>query len=458
MKKYEAYKKVDDLWITEVPSNWSVSEFKYYVEIISGYAFKSTDYSEKEGFPIIRIGDVNKSINIQKAKKANPKNIKDLDRFIIKKGDLLLAMTGATIGKNSVFTSDDLAYVNQRVGLLRAKENLSQSFLRYYIDTDFFEEFIRLECAGAAQENISSSDIAELKICIPKFKEQTQIAAYLDHKTQIIDALIEKKEQLIKKLQAQRQAIINEAVTKGLNPNVKMKDSGIKWLGEIPEHWEVVKLKYLLMSGKLLQQDGNHGELHPKSSDYQDDGIPFVMANNINDEELDLNNCKFLSKKLTEKLRIGFSKEEDVLLTHKGSVGRTCIVPKLNFEYIMLTPQITYYRILDKNLLLSEYLHFLFQSEMFQIQLAIVGADGSTRAYVGLLDQKDLKILLPTHNEQIEITNYIKAKSKRLKKLINNNILLIKKLKSYRQSIISEAVTGKIDVRDWRPKSTIQNG
>lgn len=448
MKVYTKYKESNDIWLGKVPEHWTVSSLKHFVDIVSGYAFKSEDYSDDIGIPIIRIGDISNTVNVLNAKKANPKNLDELERFIIKRGDLLLAMTGATIGKNCMFNSDEIAYVNQRVGLLRGKGLLSQDYLKYFIDTPLFREFISLTCSGSAQENISTFQISELKFLLPSSEEQTKITQYLDYQTSIIDELISKKQALIELLKEKRQTIINETITKGLNPNAKMKDSGIEWLGEIPEEFKLIKIKSLLMSGKILQQDGNHGELHPTADDYLDSGIPFIMANNVNQGKVDLVNCKFLPIDVTDKLRIGFAKEGDILLTHKGTVGRVAIVPELSTPYIMLTPQVTYYRVLD-NFLSRDYLELIFQSDFFQIQLKIFGSEGSTRSYVGLLNQRDLKVILPEYNIQIEILKKVTFQINDIDNLISLSLDQIEKLKEYRQSVISEAVTGMIDVREW---------
>ena len=125
MKRYETYKETQGLWIKSIPKSWQFSKFKHFADILSGYAFKSKDYVPKGGVPIIRIGDIKLKVEPSYAKRANPKNIEDLERFIIKKGDILLAMTGATIGKSSSFDTDEIAYLNQRVGSVRAKKNTS---------------------------------------------------------------------------------------------------------------------------------------------------------------------------------------------------------------------------------------------------------------------------------------------------------------------------------------------
>jgi type I restriction enzyme, S subunit len=126
--------------------------------------------------------------------------------------------------------------------------------------------------------------------------------------------------------------------------------------------------------------DGNHGEIHPKGDDFINSGIPFIMASDINNSFIDLKTCKFISKEQAKILRKGFAKTGDVLLTHKASIGRTAIVPKISDEYILLTPQVTYYRVKDHSKLNNSYLKYYFDSKPFQDVLASFSGAGSTRA------------------------------------------------------------------------------
>ncbi len=382
MKRYKTYKECDDLWVKQIPSEWKFSEFKYYVDIISGYAFKSSDYSENIGVPIIRIGDINKSINLNSAKKANPKNIDELDRFIIQKGDLLLAMTGATIGKNVMFNSDDLAYINQRVGLLRSKENLNQHFLKYYIDTDFFKEFINLECAGSAQENISSSDIANFKICIPSLKD--------------------------------------EAVTKGLNKNAKMKDSGIEWLGEIPEHWEVVKLKY-------LANEINTGKTPSTSVEeyFKDGEIDWFSPSDFNSIYL-RKSLKKITQKAVDDLKIRLYPKNSILLIGIGAtLGKVGIVETRCFSNQQINA-------ISFNEKINPFYGLYFLDSIKEI--IINESNASTMAILNQSKTKELLMLKPPLSEQIEIIEVINKKVKQLDLISNKTKQQIKKLKSYRQS------------------------
>lgn len=169
-------------------------------------------------------------------------------------------------------------------------------------------------------------------------------------------------------------------------------------MGVIPSDWKLYTVEQLVES-KIIDKplDGNHGEIHPKGSDFVETGIPFVMATDINNGKVDLVNCKFITKEQADSLNKGFSISDDVLLTHKASLGRTAIVGKTQTPYIMLTPQVTYYRVKNKNLLNNKYLKYFFDSPAFQDTLVNHGDSGSTRAYVGITAQRELPIILPSN-------------------------------------------------------------
>lgn len=176
----------------------------------------------------------------------------------------------------------------------------------------------------------------------------------------------------------------------------------------------------LTNSGDILDiQDGNHGEIHPKASDYQEEGIPFVMASDIKNGEVDIVNAKKIKKDLADKLRIGFSYEGDVLLSHKGTVGSVAITPKIK-DYVMLTPQITYYRVSPKSRILNNYLAIYFKTEEFQSKLKILAAQ-STRAYIGITAQKKICIPVPDIQQQNELIQICK-KMERYKCLLKKKI------------------------------------
>jgi type I restriction enzyme S subunit len=166
--------------------------------------------------------------------------------------------------------------------------------------------------------------------------------------------------------------------------------------------------------------DGNHGEIHPQGDDFISAGIPFIMSSDINNGVIDFKNCKFISKAQAKTLRKGFSTKGDVLLTHKASIGRTAIVPTINTDYILLTPQVTYYRIKDGNKLNNGYLKYFFDSKSFQAVLAAFSGAGSTRAYIGITEQLNLPIRLPDINTQKKVASVLSSLDSKIE--LNNRI------------------------------------
>jgi type I restriction enzyme S subunit len=441
MKRYNEYFDSQDIWLGEIPKNWDLANLKFYVEIINGYAFKSEDYSDDSGVPIIRIGDISSDLRVSEAKKANPQNISELDRFLIKKGDLLLAMTGATIGKNCMYQSSEIAYVNQRVGLLRSKNGLDQGYLKFFIDTPFFREFISLACSGSAQENISSSEISELKICVPPFQEQTQIARYLDHQTSLIDEIVKGKEKLLELLKEKRQAVINEVVTKGLDPNARMKDSGIDWLGEIPEHWKIVKLK------QVAETYGRIGYRGYTTADIvlEGEGAITISPSNMKGDFMTFEDSTYISwAKYEESPEIQIY-DNDVLMVKTGSTyGKVGLVKTLE-KKATINPQILVFKNIQIN---PDYFYNILRTPFIQHQVE-TNVIGSTIPTISQAKILNFQLVLPPANEINSILSFINTFMKKIDDLNIQLLSQIQKLKEYRQSLISEAVTGKVDVQDW---------
>ncbi|MFX8457640.1 restriction endonuclease subunit S [Acinetobacter baumannii] len=205
--------------------------------------------------------------------------------------------------------------------------------------------------------------------------------------------------------------------------------------------WQELLVRDLINTGIIEKPlDGNHGETHPKGEDFIESGIPFVMASDINGGKVDLIHCKFISETQASKLRKGFAKSGDVLLTHKASLGRTAIVPELETEYIMLTPQVTYYRIKDSTRLFNKYLKYYFDSPFFQDTLINHGDAGSTRAYIGITAQHELPIVLPPLPEQKAIASVLSSLDDKIDLLHRQNKTLEAMAETlFRQWFIEEA-------------------
>lgn len=182
--------------------------------------------------------------------------------------------------------------------------------------------------------------------------------------------------------------------------------------------WKEYTVQELINLGMIEEPlDGNHGSRHPKTSDYVDSGVPFIMANNIVNGDVDFVNCVFITEAQAKSLRKGFAKSGDVLLTHKATIGRTAIVSD-KYDMIILTPQVTYYRI--KEGIDNRYLKYYFDSPNFQNILSNWAGAGSTRAYLGIMAQRKLPIILPPYGVQVKIANLLGVLDKRIK--INTEI------------------------------------
>lgn len=212
--------------------------------------------------------------------------------------------------------------------------------------------------------------------------------------------------------------------------------------------WLQCDVEQLVNEGVLFKPlDGNHGGIHPKASDFVSEGIPFVMASDIYDSKVDLNKSNFITKKQADNLQKGFSLEGDVLFTHKGSVGGTAIVPSINTEYIMLTPQVTYYRVKNKERLNNHFIFYYFQSSKFQAYVKSVSG-GGTRAYIGITAQLSLPFILPPLNEQNRIVSVLETWDKAIERLSKK----IEVKRYVKKGLMQDLLTGKKRLKGFSDK------
>ena len=190
--------------------------------------------------------------------------------------------------------------------------------------------------------------------------------------------------------------------------------------------------------------DGNHGEIHPTSADYVENGIPFVMATDVFDGKVHLNKSKKITKEQADTLRKGFSIEGDILLTHKATIGNVAKVPELETPYIMLTPQVTYYRILDQEKLLADFMKSNFESVTFQNEL-IALCTGATRLYIGISEQRKLPFSYPSKPEQTKIASFLSAVDEKISQLTQKHQLLSQYKQGMMQKLFSQQIRFKAD-------------
>ncbi len=246
-KPYEL-KETDIEWVGEIPEDWDTPKIKWlFKQITSGSTPSSTNRKYYDGgtIPWVQTGDLNDGAINDTSKKITRAGLQENSALkLFPEKTLLIVMYGATIGKLGML--ENKAATNQACCALIKPRNTISEFIFYWLYGKR-KEIVSL-AYGGGQPNISQDVVKNLRLGLPPLPEQRSIATFLDRKKEAIDGLIQKKEQLIERLKEKRQALITKAVTKGLDPDVPMKDSGIEWLGEIPEHWEVKRISHLANS------------------------------------------------------------------------------------------------------------------------------------------------------------------------------------------------------------------
>lgn len=425
--RYDKYKDSGIAWIGKIPEHWNTYQLKRCSKFINGYAFNSNHFNKDKGIPVIRIGDIlNEQISFDNIVYVQENN--ELEKFIVHKNDILIAMSGATVGKIGIYSNDDKVYINQRVGIIRT---IQYNFIKRMFTTNGFADYVNLSSAGSAQPNISSEEILNFYIPAPSIKEQQSIATYLDQKCGEIDKLITLQEKMITKLQSYKQSVITEAVTKGLDKNVPLKDSGIEWIGEIPEHWEIRTLKTML-SGL---QDGTHGTFKNITSNYL-----LLSAKNITDNGLQFSDIERTISENDYKTIIsnGYPQKGDILLCCVGTIGRCCIY---NYDKIYAFQRSVSFLRTNKNTS-NRFLLYLLRSQICTTQF-LMSARTSAQSGIYLSTLSNLIIITPPLSEQQSIANYLDPKCREIDELISIKQQKIEKLKDYKKSLIFECVTGK---------------
>lgn len=319
----------------------------------------------------------------------------------------------------ALYDEEEPAIVSPAYFMFEVVDNsiLNEDYLMMWFRRPEFDRICWLHTDGSVRGGITWDDICRLELPIPHIEKQLEIV----NSYKAITERIALKQKINDNLAAQCSCIMYEQYCS----DIKNCNPWIKYTVQ-----ELIDKKFI-----DSPMDGNHGELHPKVSDYVATGIPFVMANNLSDGFVDLSQCAFITEKQAKTLRKGFARPDDVLLTHKATLGRTAIVPK-GYEYIILTPQVTYYRV-HKGLS-NVYLRYYFESSYFQSTLEAFAGGGSTRAYIGITKQCSLPIYLPCESsmtiltctlskiEQVRVLNQME-----IQQLIDVRNTLITQLSSY---------------------------
>ncbi|WGE54478.1 restriction endonuclease subunit S [Actinobacillus equuli subsp. equuli] len=437
MKKYEKYKQSSVEWLGEVPEHWDEWKITHAIDLIgSGTTPKSDNDEYYEGDHLwVTTSELRENFISETKQKVSDKAIKDYSALkIYPKNSVAIAMYGATIGRLGIL--DKEATFNQACCVFGNSNILHYKFLFYWL---WYRRPILISLSnGGGQPNLSQDDLKKLKLPLPTYEEQTAIANYLDNKLGEIDLLIGKQQTLLEKLAEQRTATITIAVTKGLNPNAPMKQSGVEWLGEVPEHWDIKPLKFLLTELKV----GPFGSAI-KTNDYVQDGKLLYNQRTVLDKNFS-NHSIFITDEKYEELHSFEVKAGDFLLTTRGTIGKVAIVPD-NAEKGIIHPCLIRFRV-DQKFVIPKLIERIFnETDFFKKQLDLK-SNATTIDVIYSNSLKELSLILPPLEEQTAIADYLDKETAKIDRLCDTVNQTINRLQEYRTALITQVVTGKIKV------------
>jgi type I restriction enzyme S subunit len=428
MKTYQSYKPSGVEWIGDIPVNWNLLKLKHEYKIQKGRIPKTINEKEEKGLvPYLSMDVLRGSETLSYVSKE--------DGVFVKEGQILILWDGSNSGEIIKVVKEGI--MSSTMGVLnKIGDKLHEDFSFYQLKS--YEPEIRNNTNGMGIPHVDGQYVRSLVLLTPPINEQEQIVKYLDDKTSIIDKLISTKERKIELLKEQRSSLINQIITKGLNPNVKMKDSGVEWIGEIPESWNLISIKHLV-STKIT--DGPH-----ETPIFVDNGVPFLSVESVQDGKLDFNKKRgFISVELNNIYsKKCLPKRDDVLIVKSGSTtGKSTIVE--TDELFNIWSPLCMVRS-NKNKIIPRFTFTSIQSNYFR-KFIEIGWSFGTQPNIGMGVIENLKLVVPTNiKEQQEIVEYLDTHTKEIDDLVQLEQKKIELLKEYRQSLISEVITGKIKV------------
>lgn len=440
MRKYPKYKESGYSWYGEIPEQWSVKDLKHELKFQTGGtpSTKVNSFYETDGKNTwVTISDLNGKFAYESKQCITEEGIKSANISLTPKGSLLYSFK-LSVGQVA-FAGKDL-YTNEAIA----------SFLpscKY--DLNFWYYSLPFSVIHNAEENIYGAKLLNQELIknagliVPTKAEQFAIVQFLDHKTGQIDRFIANRQKQIELLKEQKAAIINKAVTKGINLSAKMKDSGIEWIGEVPEHWEIWKIKHTSYVKGRIGWDGL------RSDEFFENEYAFlVTGTDFINGIVNWKSCYQITKERYLQDKHIQLKEDDLLITKDGTIGKTAVVKGL-IGYASLNSGVFVVRPLRKYI--SEFLYFILNSDVFT-QFINITTTGTTILHLYQNIFEIFEFTIPPIQEQQDIVDFIKEESEAIDTLISKYQKQIDLMQEYRMALISQAVTGKIDVRDWQQK------
>jgi len=446
MKKYESYKSTKIEFLDAIPEHWEEKRLRFLGYLYGGLTGKSAkDFNQPDN-------DDNKYFipftNIAGNLKINPDQLQhvvieeDEKQNEVKVGDLFFLMSSEDyddVGRSAVLTEElTETYLNSFCkGLRLTSSQIYPEYLNYHLHSKQLRHNLLIEANGFTRINLKVGKVQDLYVAFPNKPEQIAIATYLDRKTAEIDELIADKKRLLELYEEEKTAIINQAVTKGINPDAPMKDSGIEWLGEIPEHWETVNFNHYVFL--------RHGYQF-RNFDFTSTGIKVIKITQLKASgELEVNDVSYISEDRLDEFRDILIVEGDILMALTGgTIGKIIRAPEIE------EPLLQNYRVgnfFPKNeLITKDFLFWVLSSDLILKQIFYDQRE-TGQPNIGKEDFGRMFFVLPSStNEQDKIVEFIKSEIKRIDTKKAKTKKLIELLTEYRTALISEVVTGKVKV------------
>jgi type I restriction enzyme S subunit len=442
--RYDSYRDTGVDWLGEIPTHWKTVKLKYCVSgLTSGGTPASTkdEYwafdGDNKGIPWVSIGDMTRNHRVKDTEKSvTHQGLDAADLEILPAGTLLYSIY-ASLGKVAVLEVP--AVTNQAIlGIRLDGSSVERGYLSYWLQ--YMQRHVEILSSSNTQDNLSAERVRNMPVYLPTLDEQRAIAAYLDRETERIDALIDKKERLIDLLDEKRTALISHAVTKGLDDDVAMQDSGVEWLGEIPAGWETARLKFLAdVQGGIA-----------KGKTYDDDietvDLPYLRVANVQDGYLNLDEISEIEVAVDDVERYALH-PGDVLMNEggdfdklgRGTVWHGEIQPCLHQNHVFAVRPRT---------LESEWLALITQARYAKHFFILHSVQSTNLASISMTSLQGLPVVLPPKKERRRILEHVQQQTSHIDSLLDKVRDGIDRLEEYRTALISAAVTGQIDVRE----------
>lgn len=427
-------------WIGDIPSDWQVKRLKYACQKITDGSHFSPETVD-EGKVYITVSDLHgDTIHTDTAKRIAPSDFAELVKNGCQPnpGDVLLSKDG-TVGRSAIVNSNNDYVVLSSIGILTPGTMLLSNYLKYNLDGSHLQEQMLRAMDGSALKRITISKIAEFFAVIPPIEEQNAIADFLDNQCAKINSVITDIEKQIETLHKYKKSLITETVTKGLDRSAPMKDSGIAWIGEIPCHWDLKRLKFMLENSSDSMKVGPFGSAL-FGSDFTDEGKWVYNQRVVLDQNFS-ENTTFISEEKFREMR-GFAVYPgDILITTRGTIGKVAIVPKGAAEGI-LHPCTIKFRV-DKEMMIPELLQIIFNESDFVKDQFTLMSNATTIEVIYSYSLKDIILPVIPADEQKQIYNYLSDKCATIDSVLAQKKKQLSAIQQHKKSLIYEYVTGK---------------